>query len=174
MEIDPCERLSPLSLCTRDEINEIKAVAILANLPNHIALRELKVIGKKLGISEEYMSVRREESAKGPGNAISVFIKSPQLTEVFTGFGQRGIRAETVASRVVKEVHRYLDAGVPVGEHLADQLLLPLALSSGGSMLTLRPSLHAMTNIKVIERFLEIHLLSEEISADVWHFTVRE
>jgi len=43
---------------------------------------------------------------------------------------------------------------VPVGEHLADQLLIPLALAGAGSFLTTPLSLHATTNIHVIEKFL--------------------
>ena len=39
-------------------------------------------------------------------------------------------RAESIAARVVKEAQAYLDSGAPVGEHLADQLLLPLALGA--------------------------------------------
>jgi len=41
-----------------------------------------------------------------------------------------------------------------VGEHLADQLLLPLVLGAGGQFKTLSPSLHFLTNIQVIEQFL--------------------
>ena len=38
-------------------------------------------------------------------------------------------------------------------EHLADQLLLPLALAGGGSFTTTKPSLHTWTNIAVIAAF---------------------
>jgi RNA 3'-terminal phosphate cyclase (ATP) len=47
-----------------------------------------------------------------------------------------------------------LASGGPVGEHLADQLLLPLALSAGGEFRTGRPSQHTLTNRDIIERFL--------------------
>ena len=171
--IDPVDRLAPLRLQERGEILEKKVIVMLANLPQHIALRELRIMSKELDLGEEFLTIRREDAALGPGNVVSVFIKSARLTEVFTGFGQRGVRAETVASRVVKQVRRYLAAGVPVGDHLADQLLLPLALSGGGSLVTLRPSRHTATNIEVIQRFLEIRIVSEELSADVWRITLK-
>jgi RNA 3'-terminal phosphate cyclase (ATP) len=43
---------------------------------------------------------------------------------------------------------------VPVGVHLADQLMLLLALAGGGSFRTLAPSGHARTQVAVIERLL--------------------
>ena len=51
--------------------------------------------------------------------------------------GAKGVGpAETVAERVVDEARKYLDTpGVPVGEHLADQILIPLALILGGSQI---------------------------------------
>jgi RNA 3'-terminal phosphate cyclase (ATP) len=53
-----------------------------------------------------------------------------------------------------KDVERYLTSEVPVGEHLADQLLLPMALAGGGSFVTMPLSQHALTNIEVIKQFL--------------------
>jgi RNA 3'-terminal phosphate cyclase (ATP) len=40
-----------------------------------------------------------------------------------------------------------------VGEHLADQLLLPMALGEGGVFVTSRATSHLRSNIAVIERF---------------------
>ena len=52
------------------------------------------------------------------------------------------------------EANSYLEAGVPVGQHLADQLIIPLALAEGGSILTATPSLHTRTNIDVVAQLL--------------------
>jgi len=58
------------------------------------------------------------------------------VTEVFTGFGEREVSAEAVAEETVRDVRCCLVAGVPVGEHLADRLLLPMALAGSGAFLT--------------------------------------
>ena len=81
-------------------------------------------------------------------------IESTNVTEVFTGFGERNVRAEIVADRVVTETRRYLAANVAVGEHLADQLLVPMALMKGGAFTTLPLSRHSQTNIDTIRKFL--------------------
>ena len=59
-----------------------------------------------------------------------------------------------VGRQVAADAKRYLDANLPVGECLADQLLLPLALAGGGSYRTLPLSMHSRTNIETIRKFL--------------------
>src|SRR5206468_1274250 len=80
--------------------------------------------------------------------------ESEHVTEVFTGFGEIGVRAEAVAERAVREARGYLAAQVPVGPYLADQLLVPLALAGGGAFRTAPLSRHSTTNIAVIRQFL--------------------
>ena len=108
------------------------------------------------------------ESA-GPGNVVWVDIESENLTEIFTAFGRKGVRAEEVAAQAANEAAEYLEAGVPVGRHLADQLLLPMALAGGGAMRILAPSQHTTTQIDVIRQFLGIQVRLEPYSAKVWH-----
>ena len=54
---------------------------------------------------------------------------------------------------VVAQARRYLQRGAPVGEHLADQLLLPVALV-GGRFVPGPLSSHARTNGDTIRAFL--------------------
>ena len=85
-------------------------------------------------------------------------------TELFTGFGERGVPGWKVAGAACDEALAYLGAGVPVGEHLADQLLLPMALGKGGRFRTVAPSLHTRTNIEIVKRFLPVAI---EVVGDV-------
>ena len=78
------------------------------------------------------------------------------LREHATAFGERRKPAEAVADEAIDELERYLAAPVPVGEHLADQLLLPMALAGGGRFRTLPLSLHARTQLELIPRFLGV------------------
>jgi len=92
-------------------------------------------------------------------NAVHVEIGCAHVSTVFCGFGVRGLPAERVAGRVAEDVVRYLDA-VALDPHLADQVLLPLALSAGGHFSTLKPSGHTETNAAVLKSFLPIHMRS--------------
>ena len=93
------------------------------------------------------------------------------MTEVVTSFGQKGVSAERVGRLAAEEAVRYLSADVPVGEHLADQLLLPMALAGGGAYVTGPLSLHATTNIETIRRFLDVLIEVREVGAS--RFEVR-
>ena len=119
VEVKPAPRLQPLHLPERGTVLDTRAQAVVSRLPEHIARRELDVIRAGLGLSEPALQVRQEQRSPGPGNVVLVTVESEHVTEVFTGFGERGVKAETVARRVVAEVKDYLAADVPVGPLLA-------------------------------------------------------
>ncbi len=171
-EIHPCAKLSPLDMNQRGEIVTQQARAIVANLPRNIAERELEVIGRKLGYEKEHLTVEETSNANGQGNLVMIAVESQSVTEVFTAFGERGVRAEDVATKVVKEARQYLQTDAAVGEHLADQLLLPMAIGSGGSFTTIEPSLHTKTNIDVIKMFLDVKITVEQSTRRVWKVEV--
>jgi RNA 3'-terminal phosphate cyclase (ATP) len=172
VEVQPVSKLKPLVLAGRGAVRAQHAEVLLAHLPQHIAAREIAVIQQALGYTESQLEFRFANEAYGPGNVVSIIIESEQVTECFTAFGQRGVPAEKVAQQVVNEVRRYLKAGVPVGSHLADQLLLLLALAGGGSFVTLKPSSHTLTNIEVIRAFVPFDFQAEEIGPDAWQISV--
>ncbi len=152
--VQRCPRLSPLLLNHRGQVQKIAAVAYIAKLPAHIAGRELAVIAKQLDLPAESLHTEVAKSAPGPGNAAIIFVECEELTETFTAFGSKGIRAEAVGLKASKEARSWLAANVPAGPYLADQLLLPCALAGGGEFITLEPTMHSRTNAWVIAQFL--------------------
>jgi len=158
-KITPSGRLAPLTLLERGAIVRRRARALVARLPRQIAERELTVVRNRLGWGEEELEVVAVNGeARGPGNVLLLEIESEHVTELFSGFGQLGVRAEAVAEQAVQEARRYLAAGVPVCPHLADQLLLPLALAGGGAFRTLALSSHSRTNLDVIGAFSPVRI----------------
>jgi RNA 3'-terminal phosphate cyclase (ATP) len=158
VRIEPAPRLDPLHLETRGALVRVVAEVLLSKLPAHIAEREATTLATELDIRAESVRIRSVDDSLGPGNVVSVLVESEHVTEVFAEFGRRGVPAERVAQRAALAAKRYLASDVPVGVHLADQLLLPLALAGGGSFVTLPPSAHTRTNIAVIEAFLPVAL----------------
>jgi RNA 3'-terminal phosphate cyclase (ATP) len=145
--------LQPIDLVERGEIQCVSINAIVSRLPAHVAEREMKVLARELCDLPIEVSAGRVDSA-GPGNVASVSVRSAALTETFTGFGEVGVRAEMVAHRLAGVVRHYVEQDVPVGEYLADQILIASALAGGGTFRTLPPSLHTQTNAAVIGMFL--------------------
>jgi RNA 3'-terminal phosphate cyclase (ATP) len=172
VSIQPAAQLRRLELVERGRVLRREACAVVARLPMHIAEREVDVVRRRMSWPAESVSTRHVESS-GPGNVVTIEIHSEHVIEVFTGFGQRGVPAEKVAAGAVREARRYLKAGVPVGEHLADQLLVPMALAGGGTLRTLDPSSHTTTNIETLGHFLDVAIQTERLDRDVWQVTVR-
>ena len=160
-------RLGPLDLCERGDVLERSAEAVIAQVAPSVALRELEALTSALAWDPATATPRQLTRAHGPGNVLMATVRSEHVTEVFTGFGERGVRSEDVAATVATEVSRYLHANVPVGEHLADQLLMPMALGAGGSFRTVRPSLHCRTQIELLEQLLPARFTVTEERDDV-------
>jgi len=156
IEVSPVGALSPLTLLDRGASLGHRAESTVAHIPTGIAERELKVVAKKLGWGASDLEVNEVKNSPGPGNALMLEARYENVTEVVTGFGQRTVSAEKVANTAVDELRRYLRTRAPVGRHLADQLLLPMALAGKGEFRTLPLTRHAETNIEVIAEFLPV------------------
>ncbi len=153
-------RLSPLELFEAGPLRGIRAEAVFAGVPSHVAARELAVVRAAFDLPRE-RATAREVTSTGPGNVLLVYVER-DVTELVTAFGRRGVRAERVAQSAVEEAKALIAADVPVGRHLADQLLLPLALAGGGAFRAIGPTLHTRTNAGVIRRFLDVSVAFED------------
>ena len=171
INVTPGQRLEPLALLSRGEVRARRARALVANLPRSVGERELKVIGQKMNWLPEWLRLEEVKNSNGPGNVVMIELECEHVTEVFTGFGERGVAAEAVAVQAIQEARRYLSADVAVGEYLADQLLIPLALAGGGSFSTVAPSRHTTTNIEIIRKFLSVEVRCEETGNRVWQIS---
>jgi RNA 3'-terminal phosphate cyclase (ATP) len=171
--VAPVTKLAPLALESRGEIRARRARAVVANLPRAIAERELSTLARELEWESSAFSIEERTDSIGPGNAVIAEIESEHLTEVFTAFGEKQVRAEAVANAVAAEVRAYLAADAPVGQHLADQLILLLALAGQGTFRTVTPTKHAHTQLHVINRFLGPVVAGVEESAGTWRFTAK-
>jgi RNA 3'-terminal phosphate cyclase (ATP) len=171
--IEPCSRLHRIDVLERGKITAQRARALVVNLPASMADRELAVIKEKMGWSNEQLHPEVSDNAYSRGTAVMIEIESAHLTEVFTRVGERGIRAEVIAENAADEALRYLKTEAPVGEHLADQLLIPLSLARGGSFATGPLSLHTQTNIDVIRQFVDVDITAKETAQGIWRVDVR-
>jgi len=168
VSIRPSRQLNWLSLLERGELLERRVEAVVANLPLHIAERECQTIASQPGWEQASFHRTSCGTSRGPGNVVLITLRYEHITEVFTGFGQKGKQAEAVALEAYDQAQRYMDQGAPVGEYLADQLMLPLAISAqlshgGGVYRTVALSGHSQTHLDVIRKFLGVKVHTEEI-----------
>jgi RNA 3'-terminal phosphate cyclase (ATP) len=161
VRIQPARLRNRLELTERGEIRARRVRALVANLPRHIAERECRTIAEKTGWDEGCFVIEEVKGSRGPGNVVMIELEAENLTEVFTGFGKLGVKAEEVAVQVLREAQTYLAAGVPVGTYLADQLMLPIGIgvhlgSDRGVFRTTTLSLHATTHLEILRHFLKL------------------
>jgi RNA 3'-terminal phosphate cyclase (ATP) len=159
--VAPCSALRPFELLTRGKRLSGYAESIVAGVSASVARRELESIGAGMGWGESQLLVCSLPAEQGPGNALLITLEHEHVTEVFAAFGEKMVRAEAVAKSVLQEARRYIASNAAVGEHLADQIMLPMALAGGGRLSMECVSQHARTNAEIITRFLPVSIVFE-------------
>jgi RNA 3'-terminal phosphate cyclase (ATP) len=152
--------LRPIEVVEAGPVTARRATVVVARLPTHVADRELAIVQQRLGFAPGECEVR-EVREGGPANVLLLEVERAQGRELVSSLGEQGLRAELVAQRACDELVAFLAAAVPVGEHLADQLVLPLAVAGGGRFRAAPLSLHATTNLETIRCFLEVPIRVE-------------
>jgi RNA 3'-terminal phosphate cyclase (ATP) len=162
VRIDPAGELSPLTLIDRGAPGFHRGQVLIANLARRIAETERTELARRMGWEPGRVVIESISGSPGPGNVVNAALVFEHVTEVITGFGERGVSAKRVAHVVSDHARKFLVSEAAVGPHLADQLMLPMALLRGGSFTTQRPTPHTMTNADIINRFLGDTISIEE------------
>ncbi len=162
--IYPTRGLKAIQYLHRGDLKDIQVLSAASNLPLHIAERQRDQALRRL----EYLGIALHtsiENAPSPGQGTALFLPArfEGITAGFTSLGKRGKRAEAVADDACDELIEFLDSGRILDRHLADQLVLYMALAEGYStFLTEKATEHLLTNIWVIEQFLTVAFEVEE------------
>lgn len=166
VEIEPAAALAPFELHERGPERGRSLRVLSSKLPDHVAERQLREVGSLTGWPDHELSAETV-SSPGPGNVVLLELEYEHVTEQFTAFGRPGLRAEKVAASAVDAMRRYLRSAAPVGEHLADQLVLPLAMAGGGGFTTRGLTLHARTQVDLVRELLGVPVREEDVEDGV-------
>jgi RNA 3'-terminal phosphate cyclase (ATP) len=153
MKIEPVQRLEAADFRPEPK-REVRGLAGVTNLPSHIphrmARRAHNLLAER-GLAPNVQAVR--ENGAGPGAGIVLWKGGAGASSL----GARGLPADKVAEAAVAELLAFVDNGAAVDHHLADQLLIPMALAHGRSSLTTnRLTLHTLTNADLLRRWLDV------------------
>jgi RNA 3'-terminal phosphate cyclase (ATP) len=154
MNVSPSPPLAPLHLGDPLVLSAIELHAIVSGLPEEIAKREI-VAAKEVLADTSVNSATETVSSTGKGNAMWLIARdeATSVCNVFAGIGELGVRAEAIGQAVARAFLAWRDSGTSVEGHLADQLMLPIALAGAGSFTCNELTLHARTNMEVIRVF---------------------
>ncbi|MDH7485800.1 MAG: RNA 3'-terminal phosphate cyclase [Anaerolineae bacterium] len=160
--------LTPMTLVERGALKRLWGLSATSNLPTHVRERMRKRALERLlpaGVRAEIELV--DAPSPGPGAGLFLFaeyegVASELVTAGFSGFGRQGKPAEAVADEAVEAFLAYHQSGAPVDPHLADQLILPLALSGGAAIFrTSEVTRHLLTSVWVVGQFLDVEVRVE-------------
>lgn len=148
-------KLSPLNGLERPSLTRIRGRALTSNLPDHVAER---MAGRALARLKPICAETEIDQVRSPaacaGAAFTLAAEYGAMRAGFSAVGERGKPAEAVADEAVEALLAHNWSGATLEEHLADQMLMPLAFASGPSVFNVeRISRHLTTNAWVIEQF---------------------
>ena len=167
--IHPIKKWKKLTLTERGEDLGRFGKVLNAHLPRSIVEREIDAANVVFPLP---IKATEANDSIGPGNAIMLGARFANVCEISTGIAQFGKSAEAVAIGAAKGLRGYLASTAPVSAHLADQLLLPMALARTGVFHTLSITNHTRTNLALIEQFLPIRFEVSPLEAGIWSVSV--
>ena len=160
VEIYPANPQTPLQIKDRGRLVAITVTSAVSNLDMAIAQRQQLQATKRLlekGIPHEV--VLEERPAIGKGTMLLIEGTFEQSRCCYFSLGAIGKRAETVADEACNEFLAFLGTKGVIDEHLADQIIIPLALTKGTShFITPKITQHLLTNIEIVKRFLPVSI----------------
>jgi RNA 3'-terminal phosphate cyclase (ATP) len=170
LDVEPLPFLTPATFA-RVTPQRVSGVAAVTNLPAHIPQRMARRADNLLRAAGLETAIRplRERGA-GPGAGIYLWL--PQAG--FGSLGRKGLPADKVAEAAVAELLAFVEnEGAAVDDHLADQLLIPMALARGRSTYTThRISLHTTTNAAILDQWLGVDIRINGATGEPGRITV--
>lgn len=170
--IQPWKNRKALDLCQRGERISQHALCLFANLEQSIADTQLAEVKRYLNWSDADVVHHGLRNSHGIGNALILGVQSSEHTEIVTSYGDKSRSSGQVAQVACDEMKQYLKSRAAIGEHLADQLLIPLALA-GGRFTCNYMSSHFKTNREIIQRFLNVAFDTSETEQNCFEIAVQ-
>ncbi len=147
--------LKAITVNVRAPLRRIVGRAVASNLPAHIPQRMAARANALLcGLGVPVLIEPQLVPADCSGTGIFLSAEYGELAAGFSAYGRRGIPSEAVAEEAVEALHEHHASNATIELHLADQILLPLALASDVSTFTVaRSTKHLQTNGWTIGQF---------------------
>lgn len=162
LTVRPTAESHRLELVERGDLQAAELTAGGSHINPKICEDELNICLRALQLSLPVTSRSLTVDSPGPGNVLQLLLRSQNTTELLSICGEMRLSRQAVGEKLAKAANEYQALGVPVWRYLADQLLLPLAVTQGGVFLTCPPSEHTRTNSEVIRRFTDVKIIIQQ------------
>lgn len=157
-EIPHVDEIAPVLFTERKASVQVELISAVSNLPMSIAERQMSTgIERLRAIGIEPATEITEYPSPGKGTVFFISCAADNVRAGFQSLGELRKRAEQVAADACDEFERYLGTNAALDKHLADQLIIPVALAKANSTFTTcEVTQHLITNIAIVEKFLPV------------------
>jgi len=156
--VQPHSPLGSFNVDQPFELRRVSGISASSGLPEHIRVRQKNQVEARLqkaGIQGEIELA--DVHARNPGTLLFLCVQGKDSLAGFSSLGARGKRAELVADEAADDFFHFLKSGAAFDCHLADQLLIYLAIAAGKQQFTTsKVTQHLLTNAWVIEKFMPV------------------
>ncbi|WP_429886202.1 RNA 3'-terminal phosphate cyclase [Geoalkalibacter halelectricus] len=158
--VHPVQKLDPLSFHQRGNLEKLTCLSLATGLPRHVAERQALQAQRRLSRFKAVLNLEMGDlPGRGQGSMLMLLAEFEGGRCCYYALGQRGKPAEQVADEAVEALEQFLTRQAAIDEYLADQLLLPLALTSRScGFTTAKVTPHLLTNSEVIMGFLPVDI----------------
>lgn len=146
--------LRPLALETRGGLRrvEVYSTADEELRDAEVAERQAAAVAEELDVDASVATLATYDEAASPGSALVLAAVYEDTRAGFSALGEAGKPSEEVADEAMAAFRTFREGSWAVDRHLADQLILPLALA-GGVVSAPETTAHIETNRAVVEAF---------------------
>jgi len=157
------ESLRPIEVGERGKLLAIRGLAAASQLPEHVAERQRQQALRRLKARHLKGEIEMlSPPSNGPGTMLFLIAECEHIVAGFNGYGRLRYPAEQVADDAAEAFGAYLSSKAAFDPHLADQVLLPLALTPGASAYTTSEGTRHLTTVSwVIQQFIEREIVIE-------------
>jgi RNA 3'-terminal phosphate cyclase len=153
--------MDAISLVRADTVPQIAGKSHCGALERHVAERQAKAAAETLkgaGYQSVRMEIEHDPKTLCPGSGISLWTEGETNRRIGSdALGERGVKAERVGQQAAQAFVEELKTGAPVDRHQADMLIPYVAIARGETSFPVSEiTLHTLTNIHVIEQFLDV------------------
>jgi len=156
VRIKPCKKLKSLNLIERGNVNRYDIRSIVSKSLEKARVAERQIEGAKKIIPKfdcEYFDYVDTFSS---GSTTHIHAHCDESELGATIYGELGKPAEKVGEETARNLMKQIDSNACLDDHMADQILLYLALAGNSKISVAETTNHCRTNMWVIEKFLPV------------------
>jgi RNA 3'-terminal phosphate cyclase (ATP) len=139
-------------------LESVSGISAGSRLPEHVRLRQARQLEtrcQRAGIRADVAVI--DVAALSPGSFAFLCAQGHSSAAGFSSLGERGKPAERVAEEAADGLFSFLASKAALDAHLADQILIYLAMIPGAHRFTVAAvTEHLLTNVWITERFLPV------------------